>query len=87
MSYLRYKLRALSLHTKTEPVCVHYLAVRMPCRAMKSLEKALLASSCAAAALGPKQGTPARCRASLIPATRGTSGPTTARATPLRTAN
>eukprot|EP00953_Heterococcus_sp_UTEX-ZZ885_P009425 5554-Heterococcus_DN1.PRE.3 len=65
----------------------HTQHIRMPCRAMKSLEKALLASSCAAAALGPKQGTPARCRASLIPATRGTSGPTTARATPLRTAN
>lgn len=59
-----------------------YLAVGMLCRAMKSFEYALDASSCAAAAVGPKQGKPAAVNWSTAPITRGASGPTTTRPTP-----
>src|SRR5690606_4077830 len=53
----------------------------MPWRARKSLAKALLPSSCAAAAVGPKMRRPAARKRSTTPATSGTSGPTTVRAT------
>src|SRR5450755_2337431 len=49
---------------------------------MISFENALEPSSWAAAALGPKQSTPAARRASPSPATSGASGPITTRSTP-----
>mmetsp|Transcript_73884 Transcript_73884/g.220474 ORF Transcript_73884/g.220474 Transcript_73884/m.220474 type:complete len:207 (-) Transcript_73884:173-793(-) len=49
--------------------------------AKKVLEKALEASSSAAALEGPKQGTPAVAHASARPAQRGASGPTKMKAT------
>src|SRR5690606_25699710 len=54
----------------------------MPCRARKSLAKALLPSSRAAAAVGPKMRWPAARKRSTTPATSGASGPTTVSATP-----
>ena len=59
----------------------------MPWRCIKSLEKALLASSCAAACDGPKHGMPAASMASTRPSTRGCSGPTATSATPFCRAN
>jgi len=58
-----------------------YSAVGMRCRARKSLAKALLPSSCAAFALGPKQRRPSARKASTMPPTSGASGPTTVSAT------
>ena len=46
------------------------------------MAKALLPSSCAAAADGPKQAIPCARTASATPRTRGASGPTTTRSTP-----
>ena len=54
---------------------------------MTSLAKALLPSSRAAAADGPKQAIPASRTASAAPATSGASGPTTTRSTPSATAS
>mmetsp|Transcript_15041 Transcript_15041/g.47405 ORF Transcript_15041/g.47405 Transcript_15041/m.47405 type:complete len:207 (+) Transcript_15041:2609-3229(+) len=56
-------------------------AVGSSCRAKKLLEKALEASSSAAAFDGPKQGRPATAQASARPAQSGASGPTKTRAT------
>src|SRR5690606_8111302 len=56
----------------------------MPWRARKSLAKALLPSSCAAAAVGPKMRWPAARKRSTTPATSGCSGPTTVTLTPSR---
>ena len=55
------------------------MAVGTPAAAMTSLAKALLPSSRAACALGPKQAMPASRTASATPATSGASGPTTTR--------
>ena len=55
---------------------VSYLAVGMPYFFMSPLEKALLASTTAALARGPKAGMPAASRASTIPMARGSSGAT-----------
>src|SRR4249919_831520 len=54
----------------------------MPCRARKSLANALLPSSWAAAAVGPKIRRPSARKRSTTPATSGPSGPTTVTATP-----
>uniref|UniRef100_A0A6B0U025 Putative secreted protein n=1 Tax=Ixodes ricinus TaxID=34613 RepID=A0A6B0U025_IXORI len=54
----------------------------MPCLAIKSLAKALLASISAALALGPKHLTPAASRSSARPRHRYSSGPTITRAMP-----
>ena len=56
-------------------------AVGIPCLSMKSFAKALLASIWAADFLGPKHGTFASVRASVIPFTSGASGPTTTKST------
>ena len=55
------------------------VAVRTPAAAITSLAKLLEPSIRAAAALGPKQATPASRTASATPATSGTSGPITTR--------
>ena len=49
----------------------------MPCRFMKSFEKAFELSSCAAALVGPKMRRPRERNSSTTPAASGTSGPTT----------
>ena len=54
---------------------------------MTSLAKALLPSSRAASADGPKQAMPASRTASATPATSGASGPMTTRSTPSATAS
>ena len=54
---------------------------------MTSLAKALLPSSRAASADGPKQAMPAARTASATPATSGASGPTTTRSTPSEAAS
>mmetsp|Transcript_5888 Transcript_5888/g.12254 ORF Transcript_5888/g.12254 Transcript_5888/m.12254 type:complete len:284 (-) Transcript_5888:407-1258(-) len=55
-----------------------YLAVGIPCSCKKSLEKALEASSSAAACVGPNTNTLGHslARASTSPSTNGASGPT-----------
>ena len=53
----------------------------MPASHISSLAKAFEPSSSAAAALGPKAGTPASFNASMTPATSAASGPTTTRPT------
>mmetsp|Transcript_16601 Transcript_16601/g.41588 ORF Transcript_16601/g.41588 Transcript_16601/m.41588 type:complete len:324 (-) Transcript_16601:309-1280(-) len=60
-------------------VNVRYFAVGMPCSCKKSFEKALLASSSAAALEGPKHKTSGHSTLiwSTNPATSGASGPTT----------
>src|SRR5262249_8506308 len=55
------------------------IAVGTLAAAMTSLAKALLPSSCAACADGPKQSMPRARTASATPATSGASGPTTTR--------
>ncbi len=54
---------------------------------MTSFAKALLPSSCAACADGPKHAMPAARTASATPATSGASGPMTTRSTPSETAS
>ena len=54
---------------------------------MTSLAKALLPSSRAASADGPKHAMPASRTASATPATSGASGPMTTRSTPIETAS
>lgn len=53
----------------------------MLCLAIKSFEKALEASICAAAFEHPKHLMPAAFRTSATPFARGSSGPTTTRST------
>ena len=60
---------------------LRYFAVGTRCRAMKSLVNALEPSSCAAAAVGPKQRRSASMKRSTRPATSGASGPTIVRST------
>src|SRR5690606_16410362 len=67
----------------TRVVQVREPAVGTPAAAMTSLENALEPSSWAAAAPGPKTGTPAARTASATPATSGASGPTTTRSAPI----
>ena len=58
------------------------IAVGTSAAAMTSLANALDPSSWAAAALGPKQATPASRTVSATPPTSGASGPTTTRSAP-----
>ncbi len=67
-------------------VTTRYAAVGSPAASMISLQKAFEPSSCAPAASGPKQATPASASASASPATSGASGPTTTSSTASRTA-
>ena len=53
----------------------------MPYFFIRFLEKTLLLSMAAAAAVGPKAGIPSFSRASTIPMARGSSGATTTRPT------
>ncbi len=62
-------------------------AVGTPAACMTSLANALEPSSCAAAAVGPKQAIPRAVTASATPATSGASGPTTTRPAPSVTAS
>jgi hypothetical protein len=64
------------------PVTVTARAVGTPAAAITSFAKALLPSSRAAAAEGPKARMPAARTASQTPATSGASGPTTTRSAP-----
>ncbi len=57
-------------------------AVGTPAAAITSFANALLPSSCAAAADGPKHAMPAARTASATPATSGASGPTTTNCAP-----
>ena len=64
-----------------------YEALGILCFLRKSLVKALLASSSAAAFDGPKIGSPFSSNISTIPAVRGSSGPTTVRSMDSLSAN
>ena len=61
-------------------------AVGTPCRAMKCFANDLLDSSAAAARVGPTIGRDTAANASATPALSGSSGPTTVRSTPSRSA-
>eukprot|EP00967_Tisochrysis_lutea_P129159 scaffold221841_cov28-Tisochrysis_lutea.AAC.1 len=58
----------------------------MPCLASSRSAKPLLPSICERACEGPTTGTPAARSASATPASRGASGPITARVAPFSTA-
>src|SRR5687767_1700950 len=58
-------------------------AVGMPCRSMKSCEKALEDSNCAAFWFAPQIRSPFFWNRSAIPSASGLSGPTTVKSTPL----
>ena len=75
--------------SSTSATVVHTWAIPVGTSAadMTSLAKALLPSSRAASADGPKHGMPASRTASATPATSGASGPMTTRSTPSETAS
>ena len=68
---------AASAGSRSEKVSLS--AAGMPCRNMKDLAKSLLPSRRAVAASWPNTAIPSRRKASASPATRGASGPTSAR--------